>query len=165
MPTFTPIPTPTETPTFAPIPTPTETPTPTPVPNVQVTKSAAPDPVQVTQTITWTIEVLNTGTTNVTVTRIYDTFEFSGTPVFSISSCNSPQGGICERAPLLQQVRWTGAVTLAPGQSMQLLISGVFTSQPPIGSDARCNIRWEVDVTGIGTISSGSPALCVDVQS
>jgi hypothetical protein len=45
---------------------------------------------------------------------------------------------------------------------MQLLISGVFF-QPPPGSDARCNIRWEVDVTGIGTISSGSPALCVDV--
>jgi hypothetical protein len=107
--------------------------------------------------------VLNTGITAITVTQIDDTFEFSSTPAFSISSCNSPQGGICERAPLLQQVRWTGAVTLAPGQSMQLLISGVFQSQPPPGSDARCNIRWDVDVTGIGTISSASPALCVDV--
>jgi hypothetical protein len=107
--------------------------------------------------------VLNTGITAITVTQIDDTFEFSGTPAFSIGSCNSPQSGICERAPLLQQVRWTGAVTLAPGQSMQLLISGVFPSQPPPGSDARCNIRWEVYVMGIGTISSGSPALCVDV--
>jgi uncharacterized repeat protein (TIGR01451 family) len=132
------------------------------VPNVQVTKSAAPDPVQVGQMITWTIEVSNTGTTPVTVTRIYDTFEFSGTPVFSISSCNSPQGGSCD-GPFSTSATWTGTVTLAPGQSMQLLISGVFLSQPPSGSDARCNIRWEVDVTGIGTISSASPALCVDV--
>jgi hypothetical protein len=135
------------------------------VPNVSVTKSAAPNPVQVGQTITWTIEVLNTGTTNVTVTRIYDTFEFSGTPVFSIgSSCYSPQGGSCAVGPFSTSATWTGTVTLAPGQSMQLLISGVFRSQLPPGSDARCNIRWEVDVTGIGTISSGSPALCVDVQ-
>ena len=167
-PTFTPIPTPTETPIPTPTetltPTPTETPTPTPVPNVQVTKSAAPNPVQVGQTITWTIGVLNTGTTPITVTRIYDTFEFSGTPVFSIGSCNSPQGGSCTRGGFNTDATWTGTVTLAPGQSMQLLISGVFPSQPPPGSDARCNIRWEVDVTGIGTIfSPGSTALCVDV--
>jgi hypothetical protein len=133
------------------------------VPNVSVTKSAAPNPVQVGQMITWTIEVSNTGTTPVTVTRIYDTFEFSGTPVFIFSTCYSPQGGSCD-GPFSTSATWTGTVTLAPGQSMQLLISGVFRSQLPPGSDARCNIRWEVDVTGIGTISSGSPALCVDVQ-
>ena len=131
---------------------------------MQVTKSAAPNPVQVGQAITWTIEVLNTGTTAITVTQIDDTFEFSGTPFFSIgSSCYSPQGGSCAVGPFSTSATWTGTVTLAPGQSMQLLISGVFRSQLPPGSDARCNIRWEVDVTGIGTISSGSPALCVDV--
>jgi uncharacterized repeat protein (TIGR01451 family) len=132
------------------------------VPNVQVTKSAAPDPVQVGQTITWTIEVLNTGTTAITVTQIDDTFEYGGPIAFTISSCSSPQGGSCAVGPFSTSATWNGTVTLAPGQSMQLLISGVF--QPPTGSDARCNIRWEVDVTGIGTISSGSPALCVDVQ-
>ena len=161
-PTFTPSPTP--TPTFTPTPTPTETLTPTPVPDVQVTKSAAPNPVQVWQTITWTIEVLNTGTTAITVTQIDDTFEYGGPIAFTISSCSSPQGGSCAVGPFSTSATWNGTVTLAPGQSVQLLISGVFTSQLPIGSDARCNIRWEVDVTGIGTISSGSPALCVDVQ-
>jgi hypothetical protein len=128
-----------------------------------VTKRAAPNPVQVWQTITWTIEVLNTGTTNVTVTRIDDTFEYGGPIAFTIGSCSSPQGGSCTVGGFNTNATWNGTVTLAPGQSMQLLISGVFLSQPPSGSDARCNIRWDVDVTGIGTISSASPALCVDV--
>jgi hypothetical protein len=128
-----------------------------------VTKRAAPNPVQVWQTITWTIEVLNTGTTNVTVTRIDDTFEYGGPIAFTIGSCSSPQGGSCTVGGFNTNATWNGTVTLAPGQSMQLLISGVFQSQPPPGSDARCNIRWDVDVTGIGTISSASPALCVDV--
>jgi uncharacterized repeat protein (TIGR01451 family) len=127
-----------------------------------VTKSAAPNPVQVGQTITWTIEILNTGTTDVTVTRIYDTFEYGGPIAFIISSCSSPQGGDCT-APFGTEATWNGSVTLAPGQSMQLLISGIFFPPLPPPGDARCNIRWEVDVTGIGTISSGSPALCVDV--
>jgi uncharacterized repeat protein (TIGR01451 family) len=132
------------------------------VPNVSVTKSADPNPVQVGQTITWTIEVSNTGTTPVTVTRIYDTFEYGGPTAFTISSCSSLQGGSCAVGGFNTDATWTGAVTLASGQSMQLLISGVFTSQPPTGSDARCNIRWDVEVAGIGTISSGSP-LCVGV--
>ena len=165
-PTETPTPTPTETltptPTEAPSPTPTEAPSPTPVPDVRVTKSAAPNLVQVGQTITWTIEVRNTGTTPVTVTRIDDTFEYGGPTAFTISSCNSPQGGSCEVGPFGTSATWTGTVTLAPEQSMQLLISGGFTSQPLSDSNARCNIRWEVYVMGIGTISSGSP-LCVAV--
>ncbi len=169
-PTFTPIPTPTETP--VPTPTPTETPTPTltptPVPNVQVTKSVSGDPVQVGQTITWTIDVANTGTTNVTVTRIEDTFE-TGNPLvpprFSIGSgsCSSPQGGSCVVGAFSTEATWTGSVVLAPGQNMQLAISGAFVTLPPPGSDARCNIRWEVTVSEIGTISSATPALCVTV--
>ncbi len=168
-PTFTPSPSPSPTETLTPTPTetltptPTQTLTPTPVPDVQVTKRASPNPVQVGQTITWTIEVLNTGTTNVTVTQIDDTFEYGGPIAFTISSCSSPQGGSCTVGGFNTNATWNGTVTLAPGQSMQLLISGVFLSQPPSGSDARCNIRWDVDVTGIGTISSASPALCVDV--
>jgi uncharacterized repeat protein (TIGR01451 family) len=99
------------------------------VPNVSVTKSAAPNPVQVGQTITWTIEVLNTGTTNVTVTRIDDTFEYGGPIAFTIGSgsCSSPQGGSCTVGGFNTNATWNGTVTLAPGQSMQLLISGVFT--------------------------------------
>ncbi|MBO9325522.1 MAG: hypothetical protein J7463_08965 [Roseiflexus sp.] len=168
-PTFTPSPSPsptetlTPTPTETPTPTPTETLTPTPVPDVRVTKSAAPNPVQVRQMITWTIEILNTGTTDVTVTRIYDTFEYGGPIAFTIGPCSSPQGGSCTVGGFNTNATWNGTVTLAPGQSMQLLISGIFFPTLPPPGDARCNIRWEVDVTGIGTISSGSPALCVDV--
>lgn len=162
-PTFTLTPTPTETPTETLTPTPTETPTvtPTPVPAVQVTKSVSNDPVQVGQIITWTITVNNTSATPVTVTQIYDTF-VSSMLAFIIGGCSSPQGGSCTVDPFYQEATWTGSVTLAPGNSMQLLISGAFQSQPPPGNDARCNIRWEVTVAEIGTIPSGSPALCVN---
>lgn len=91
-PTFTPLP----TPTFTPLPTPTETPTPTPVPSVQVTKSAAPNPVQVGQTITWTIEVLNIGTTPITVTRIYDLIAFQQ-PSLSVHAAVRRAGVVKER--------------------------------------------------------------------
>jgi uncharacterized repeat protein (TIGR01451 family) len=131
-----------------------------------VTKSASSYSVQVGQTVTWTIEVLNTGATNVTVTRIEDTFE-TGNPLdppqFTIGSCSSPQGGSCTLGAITTDATWTGSVVLTPGQSMQLQISGVFVSQPPPGSDARCNIRWEVTASGIGTIASSTPALCVTV--
>lgn len=114
--------------------------------------------------MTWTIEVINTGSAGVTVTQIFDTFESPPTaPQFNIASCGSPQGGICTRNLPREEVTWTGAVSLAPGQTMQLQISGVFLSQPPPGSDARCNIRWEVTVQEIGTIPSETPALCVEV--
>ncbi|MGQ9828964.1 MAG: hypothetical protein ACUVSW_13975 [Roseiflexus sp.] len=157
------MPTPTETPTPVP-PTPTETPI--PPTNVQVTKSVSNDPVQVGQPITWTITVTNNGTTSVTVTRIFDTFEpADSSPVaFSIGTCTSPQGGTCVISPLYTQATWTGSVALGPGESMQLLIGGAFLSLPLPGSDARCNVRWEVETNNIGSISSGSPALCVEVQ-
>ncbi|MDW8214891.1 MAG: hypothetical protein RMJ55_15135 [Roseiflexaceae bacterium] len=164
-PTFTSTPTP--TPTFTSTPTPTPTFTPTPVPNIQVTKSASSTSVRVGEPLTWTIEVANTGATNVTVTRIEDTFE-TGNPTdpprFTIGACNSPQGGSCTIGAVTVDVTWTGSVVLTPGQSMQLQISGVFPPPPPPpGSDARCNIRWEVTVQEIGTIASGTPVPCVEV--
>jgi len=66
------------------------------VPSVQVTKSAAPNPVQVGQTITWTIEVLNIGTTPITVTRIYDLIAFQQ-PSLSVHAAVRRAGVVKER--------------------------------------------------------------------
>src|SRR5207249_3446340 len=106
----------TPSPTITDTPSPTITPTPG---NLDVAKTPDVSSAHnISDTVTYTIHIINGTGGQVTITQIKDTFSF-----FIVAQCVSNRGGTCT-LPAVQPgtITWTGSATLNNTQTMDLTI-------------------------------------------